>query len=331
MPDLLNQVAQPPIHHSKRQYSTKSLIDPCPQCGGPKIRKNRICRACRNINAHSPELDETFLVDGDQCRKLPLTKGQYAIVLAEHYAWLMTFMWFVTWNKRSRTFYAGTYDITHKRISLHRMVSGLQKADHKNGDGLDNRPRNLRPCDDSLNGANAQLSLSNKTGYKGVRTDPRRSGFFAAIVYHRKQHWLGNYEQAEDAARRYDVAAIYFFREYARLNFPDERDERVREAVDFRIEKKLLPSTNKSGYRGVSWHIKKGIWIATASLNRKTVIVGYFVDPREAAIARDVKNLELHGDTAVLNFPECIEEYRAELAAADRADVLASAITHCEK
>ena len=109
------------------------------------------------------------------------------------------------------------------------------------------------------------------------------------------------------------MAAIYFFGEYARLNFPIERNDRIKDAVNFCIEKKLLSSKNKSGYRGVSWHEKRKMIVATTSWKRKTIIIGYFNDPKEAAIARDKKVFELRGDKALFNFPEYIKEYRKDM------------------
>lgn len=44
--------------------------------------------------------------------------------------------------------------------------------------------------------------------------------------------------------------------------------------------------------------------------DKKTSYLGYFTDEVEAAKAYDKKAYELHGDKAILNFPENLEEYK---------------------
>ena len=63
---------------------------------------------------------------------------------------------------------------------------------------------------------------------------------------------------------------------------------------------------NTSGYVGVTKEGRK--WLATVHHNYKTYRLGRFEDKVEAARARDLKAIELHGEFASLNFP--IEEYK---------------------
>jgi hypothetical protein len=60
---------------------------------------------------------------------------------------------------------------------------------------------------------------------------------------------------------------------------------------------------NTSGYIGVSWDERKGMWRGQVHKDRKLVWQGRFDDPVEAARARDAKALEHHGAFAVVNFP----------------------------
>lgn len=300
----VEQAVQPPLHNSAQHYSPKSKINSCPECGGPKIFKNARCRSCRNRRNHPPERPETFVVDGDVCRWLPLTRGEYAIVLADHYKRLSAFRWHISGNRRGRTLYASAFDDGRRHIKLHHVVAGYSPCDHINGNGLDNRPRNLRPCTDHQNSANAQRSLANKTGYKGVRRSKNGKLFVAILIFHRKAIHLGQREVAADAARLYDAAAVHFFGEYARLNFPEEREQaRIRGLV---IERPLLSRCNTSGYVGVSFVKKLDRWQATVYRNGKAVPVGYSSDPREAAIMRDKAARREYGSNAKLNFPELV-------------------------
>lgn len=58
-----------------------------------------------------------------------------------------------------------------------------------------------------------------------------------------------------------------------------------------------------SGYRGVYYQKKDRRWQAQATVNNKTVNLGTFSDPSDAAKARDAYVAGLYGDFAILNFP----------------------------
>jgi hypothetical protein len=54
---------------------------------------------------------------------------------------------------------------------LHRLIVGDPKGlqvDHKNGDKLDNRRSNLRPCTPTQNSQNRRRRIDNKSGVTGV-------------------------------------------------------------------------------------------------------------------------------------------------------------------
>jgi len=58
---------------------------------------------------------------------------------------------------------------------------------------------------------------------------------------------------------------------------------------------------NKSGIKGVCWHVRSKKYIATISLNRKLIHIGYFTDPIEAAKAYNEAAIKYHGEFARLN------------------------------
>jgi hypothetical protein len=235
MTDLFEQVAQPLLHCKPPAYAHKRCVNVCPNCGGPKGFSNPQCQACRIKKHRPPELAEVFIVEGERCRKLPLTKKMYGLIPEDRYDDAMLFRWHVYSDDKNRRTYAATIGAKNSRTTLHEFIAGYSPCDHINGDGLDNRRGNLRPCDASTNGGNSQLSLRNTTGFKGVKEDKRRNSFCSRIVYQYAEYHLGSFKTKEEAARRYDLAAVYFFKEYARLNFPEERAQRVLEAVLFSI------------------------------------------------------------------------------------------------
>lgn len=67
-----------------------------------------------------------------------------------------------------------------------------------------------------------------------------------------------------------------------------------------RNSKKARPS--QSGFIGV--RKSKNKWMAKVGFEGGEIFVGMFNTPEEAALARDHKARELHGEFAVLNFPE---------------------------
>jgi len=53
--------------------------------------------------------------------------------------------------------------------------------------------------------------------------------------------------------------------------------------------KRLLMSTNTTGYRGVSWDKSRNKYVAQIGVNKKHIHIGYFNDPLDAAKAYDEK------------------------------------------
>jgi hypothetical protein len=104
---------------------------------------------------------------------------------------------------------------------MHNFITGRKFIDHRNGDGLDCREKNLRAADNSQNGAN-QGPRAGTSRFKGVGLHRATGRWRARIkVNYRDQH-LGLFDNPEDAARAYDAAAIEAFGEFARLNFPPD-------------------------------------------------------------------------------------------------------------
>lgn len=103
---------------------------------------------------------------------------------------------------------------------LHRLILPCvdgRIADHINGDKLDCRRSNLRLCTHVENSRNAGTTKGRQ--YKGVGVLPC-GRFRARIMVNRKEIALGWHDTASDAARAYDAAALRYFGEFARLNFP---------------------------------------------------------------------------------------------------------------
>ena len=85
--------------------------------------------------------------------------------------------------------------------------------DHKDGDGFNNRWKNLRLATQSQNLANRK-SVGNAAGLKGVR--PQLYGRFAATIkVRRKDIYLGMFDTPKEAHDAYVEAAREHFGEFA--------------------------------------------------------------------------------------------------------------------
>jgi hypothetical protein len=104
---------------------------------------------------------------------------------------------------------------------MHKLLTGWDETDHKNGNGLDNQRKNLRSATRPQNLWNKGRRSDNTTGFKGVTKEAH--GWRAVIKANGKRRHLGYFTSPELAARAYDAAAVEMHGEFARLNFPDDR------------------------------------------------------------------------------------------------------------
>jgi hypothetical protein len=162
-----------------------------------------------------------FKIDGVYCKLIQLTRGQFAIVDADDYGWLSKNEWSAQPHHSGTKYYAARSIPKNGKKHTLRMHVALNGAgsDHSNLCSLDNRRKNLRDANKSQNSANCKPRK--KRQYKGVyRKSGRGEWYESAITVERKRIHLGNYREARKAAMIYDEAALRFFGEFARLNFP---------------------------------------------------------------------------------------------------------------
>ena len=168
-------------------------------------------------------------------KRIALSQGQYAIVDDDDFEKLMRFnKWYAV--KQKNSFYAKC-NITlapgrRTTLKMHRVIMNAkpgQIVDHINGNGLDNRKCNLRIVDDQKNAANRKSHSGSSSKYKGVSWHKQHNKWQANICVNGKFLYLGIFPNEIDAALAYDDAAIKYFGEFARLNFPKKK-ERARPA-----------------------------------------------------------------------------------------------------
>jgi len=225
--------AQPQRNHTKK---IKPYRVPC-TCGGSKAPKADKCARC-HIRENRPLIDDTvFFVEGEPCRKIPLTRGAYAVVDADLYEWLMQRDWHAV-NSPS-----GLYAVSHtnskgvklgfKIVSMHAEIIGyrLDKfVDHKNGDTLDDRRSNLRKSTCSQSAMNRKIRSDNSSGYKGVSW--HEYNWRVTVSVRQRKITVGTFKDVVEAAKAYDMAALKYHGEFASLNFPVAGYRHARKLLD---------------------------------------------------------------------------------------------------
>lgn len=165
------------------------------------------------------------LKPADQGGKLiPLSKGLFAIVSEEDYAYLSQFKWYASQTK-NRHYAARGIDRKgiRKVIHMHRVIMRAegQEVDHINGDTLDNRRENLRLVEHHQNLKNQRAQRRGASIYRGVYMDQETRMWVVQIKDRGRVRTVHGIEDEQIAAAVYDLLALDRFKEYARFNLPD--------------------------------------------------------------------------------------------------------------
>ena len=160
-------------------------------------------------------------------REILLSRGEVALVDDSDAAALSAFKWSLSaYPNGAKYAVRNDYRDGHTNtVSMHRQIMGAkggEEVDHINGNGLDNRRKNLRVCTHAENQRNRKPSRLRR--FKGTHFFGRGlSKPWAAQVTKggRKRH-LGYFATEDQAARAYDTVAKEAFGVFARLNFPEE-------------------------------------------------------------------------------------------------------------
>lgn len=155
-----------------------------------------------------------------EMRVIDLGHGRVAIVDAEDYERVAQHSW--RYNPRGSGYAIGLVD--GKTAQLGRFILGVTDrgsvVDHIDHDTLDCRRANLRVCTNALNRRNTLRHSDSRSPFKGVCYHRTAKKWQAQIQVDKRRIYLGLFENAEDAARAYDRAALEHHGEFACLNFP---------------------------------------------------------------------------------------------------------------
>jgi len=196
-----------------------------------RLRARRISENLKGTLGESNALPASsfvpFLLENSM-KRIPLSRGQYALVDDEDYEKVNKYKWNAVPN--NKTYRASSRCTGNgKNIRMHRFIMNAPKnmdVDHINHDTLDNRKCNLRICTRSQNLMNAKKRSGCSSKYKGVTYSKspkdRCLKKWVACIYYKSPISLGRHKTEIEAALAYNKAAKKYFGEYALLNIIGE-------------------------------------------------------------------------------------------------------------
>lgn len=126
------------------------------------------------------------------------------------------------WYEKEDGYLTHAYTINGKTYyeKFHKILMGLEPnsqycVDHINRKRNDNRKTNIRVCTHQENDRNNNLYKNNTSGFIGVSYNIKRKKWVSRICVNRKNIYLGNYTNKNDAIRARLLAEIKYFGYFA--------------------------------------------------------------------------------------------------------------------
>ena len=160
---------------------------------------------------------------------VPLTQGYEAIIDAADVPLVEGHNWCANVRLRKDKSIWSVYALTNapvvngKRrpsILMHRVIAGTPDhmvADHRDGNGLNNRRKNLRNATQAQNRLNSKVRCDNASGVKGVVWDKPRGKWRASIKIDGEAIHLGRFDDIGSAAAAYARASAALHKDFGRF------------------------------------------------------------------------------------------------------------------
>jgi len=164
---------------------------------------------------------------GYSFRKIPLTRGKYAIVDTDDYQRLSKHKWYACGDGPWTNYAARSVKKGRKwhSLQMHRDIIQVPRGmviDHINHNGLDNRKANLRAATVAQNGWNSRNRKS-RSKYRGVWWHKQLQKWRVGIWFNGNRKHIGYFEDVQEAAKAYDRAAHKYHGQFAVLNFKQRK------------------------------------------------------------------------------------------------------------
>lgn len=166
-------------------------------------------------------------------KRVPLTKGKFALVDDGDFDCVNQFQWYAQTSKykdKPPVFYAARRFKSGQLVLLHRWLLGVftrsVEVDHKNFNTLDCRRRNLRKVTSQQNSFHVRKTRRRcSSRFKGVCYVPQLNKINPWISYiggtrhcRTPRQYLGYFADEKSAAQAYNRAAKKLFGKFALLN-----------------------------------------------------------------------------------------------------------------
>lgn len=155
---------------------------------------------------------------------IPLTKGLFTFIDNEDFESVSK----LPWTYASKYAYNGVVGYLHRFLMS--PDEGLV-VDHINRNPLDNRRNNLRVCTQKENNMNSPSKKTSSSIFKGVSFTTKDRKWVAQIKVGDKNIYLWNFSEEDDAARVYDKKALEVYGDFAFLNFPELKQQYLKEII----------------------------------------------------------------------------------------------------
>ena len=153
-------------------------------------------------------------------QEISLSMGLVTVVGDDDFQLVSKHKWHAV--KHGRTHYAvSNIKINGKytTVQMHRLILGVTdneiSVDHIDGNGLNNRRKNLRECSNANNAMNRRKYKNNTSGYKGVTLEKSTMKWRARIKTGGAMKSLGLFDSPELAHAAYCAAAVKMHGEFA--------------------------------------------------------------------------------------------------------------------
>lgn len=240
-------------------------------------------------------------------KEIPLQNGMVALVDDEDFERVNKFKWCYLIDNKVEDVENGDCGLGYFILQPNKGEA-VVRIDKKI---LDFTKKNLRVISRNKVPHTSKGQSGSTSKYKGVSWRKDMNKWRARVRIDGKEKHLGYFINEDAAALAYNKAAKEFYGEHSYQNVIGEDNNASAANFEKQVQHRA-PSWSSSKYHGVFWDKRVSKWVAQVHFKKSCFKVGGFVDETEAAKTYDKKAYELHGDKAILNFPELINEYKLE-------------------